>query len=154
MYIGYASEFNLIEQQNPNLNFDVAPLPHLSNGQGENLTTFARVYALAIPTVSKNPQDALVIQQILTTEYASSILSDYIGLPSPYNSLLATVPKNATKTTFRNSAIMARSWLDPNPAATYAIIAKMINSVVSGEKRMSEAISRAQKELEVLLSKQ
>ncbi len=152
MYIGYASEFNLIEQQNPNLNFDVAPLPHLSNGNGENLTTFARVYALAIPTVSQNPQDALTMQQILTTEDASSILSDYIGLPSPHNSLLATVPTNATKTTFRNSAIMARSWLDPNPTATYAIIAKMINSVVSGEKRMSEAISRAQKELEVLLS--
>lgn len=152
MYIGYASEFSLIEQQNPNLNFDVAPLPHLTNGHGENLTTFAKVYALAIPRVSAHPQDAQILQNIITSQYASKLLSEYIGLPSPHNSLLATEPTNATKTTFRNSAIMARNWLDPNPTATYAIISKMINSVVSGEKRMSQAISRAQKELEVLLS--
>jgi ABC-type glycerol-3-phosphate transport system substrate-binding protein len=151
MYIGYASELPLILKQNPNLNFDIAMLPHIPGGNGENLTTYARVYALAIPRVSSDPESAKAILDIITTESASKILSEKINLPSPHNSLLAIEPSDALKTTFRNSAIMSRSWLDPNPVGTYNIIAKMIDSVTSGEKRMSQAIQRAQKELQVLL---
>ncbi len=151
MYIGYASELPLILDQNPNLNFDVARLPYLTNGNGENFTTFARVYALAIPVVSSNPHGASYMLDTLTTEVASDIFSNNIGLPSPHKSLLADEPTDSLKTTFRNSALVARSWLDPNPSQTSAIINKMIESVVSGRQRMSQAIERAQQELQVLL---
>ncbi len=153
MYIGYASEIELILEQNPNLNFDVSMLPHLPNGNGENLTTYARVYALAIPKVAKNPNGANAIMYMFTNPTASEILSNNTGLPSPHNSLLAIEPTDALKTTFRNSAIMARSWLDPDPMATYKIISKMIDSISSGEKKMSQAINRAVKELKVILNK-
>jgi len=151
MYVGYASELPLILAQNPNLNFDVAMLPHLPNGNGENLTTYAKVYALSIPLVAQNVYGAEKMLDILTSEQASRILSNSIGLPSPHNRLLATEPKDALKTTFRNSAIMARSWLDPNPEATHNIISKMIEEVSSGQKKMSQAIERANRELQVLL---
>jgi len=151
MYIGYASELPLILEQNPNLNFDVAMLPHIAGGTGENLTTFARVYAIAMPKVASNTIGANKILTMFSSESLSKILSKHLGLPSPHNRLLAIEPTDALETTFRNSAIMARSWLDPNPDATYNIISKMINSVSSGEKKMSQAIDRANKELKVLV---
>jgi len=151
MYIGYASELTLILAQNPNLNFDVAQLPQLPGGAQSRKSTIARVFALAIPGFARNPQGARTMVGALTTKEASKLLEKSLGLPSPRRDLLATEPTDPLKTTFRNSAIMAQSWRDPNPQATYQIIRKMVESVLTGNQRMSQAIERAQRELRVLL---
>ena len=153
MYAGYASELPIILKQNPNLNFDVARLPQLSGGATQRISTIAKVYALAIPRVAKNPQGAGMVLTALTSKSASTVLSDNIGLPSPRRDLLAVEPEDPLETIFRNSAIMAQSWRDPNPEDTYKIIAKMVESVVSGAQKMSQAIERANRELQVLLKK-
>ncbi len=151
MYVGYASELPLILEQNPNLNFDVSLLPQLSGGEGTRVTTYARVYTLAIPRTAYNQYGANIILNSLTTRDSSIKLGEFIGLPSARRDLLAIEPKDALMTTFRNSAIMALSWRDPNPVATYKILANMVEDVVSGKKKMSQAIERANRELQVLL---
>lgn len=153
MYIGYASELSLILAKNPNLNFDVAQLPQLPGSATGRKSTIARVYALAIPKVARNPQGAGALVNTLTTQSAAVLFEKNIGLPSPHRNLLAIEPTNSLKTTFRNSAIMAQSWRDPNPQATHTIMKKMVESVVSGTERMSQAIERAERELQVLLGK-
>ncbi len=153
MYVGYASELTLILAQNPNLNFDVAQLPQLPGSDTGRKSTIARVYALAVPKVASNPQGAGTLINALTTQNAASLFEKNIGLPSPRRELLAIEPTDALKTTFRNSAIMAQSWRDPNPQATYNILKKMVESVVSGTERMSNAIERAERELQVLLGR-
>ncbi len=151
MYLGFASELPLILKQNPNLNFDVSILPQLSGGVGQRLSTIARVYAVTIPKVSKHPQDAGVFITSLISKDASILLEKNIGLPSPRRQLLAKEPTDPLKTTFRNSAIMAKSWRDPDPRKTYDILSKMVETVTTGKKRMSSAIERANRELQVLL---
>ncbi len=151
MYIGYASELPLILAKNPNLNFDVATLPQQPGNITNRQSTLARIYTLAIPKVAENTQGAGILVGVLTSKYAAELFEKHIGLPSPRRDLLAKEPKDALKTTFRNSAIIARSWLDPNPQETYKIIRKMVEDVVSGVARMSQAISRADRELQVLL---
>ena len=153
LYIGYASELTLMLAQNPNLNFDVVQLPQLPGGAQERKSTVARVYALAIPKIAYNPQGAGVLLNMLTSMNASQLLEKTTGLPSPRRDLLAAEPSDALKTTFRNSAIMAQAWRDPNPLATYNILKKMVESVSSGSQRMSQAIERAQRELKVLIEK-
>jgi ABC-type glycerol-3-phosphate transport system substrate-binding protein len=151
LYIGYASELPLILEKNPNLNFDVTHLPQLSNGIGERQSTMARVYAFSIPKVASNPEGAGILLNSFITKEAAVAMEQTTGLPSPRRDLIAIEPTDPLKTTFRNSAIMARSWRDPNPDATYAILAKMVEGVVSGSQRMSQSIERAQRELEVLI---
>ncbi len=151
MYLGYASELPVILARNPNLNIDISTIPQLSGGVGQRQSTIARVYSIAIPRVAKNPQYAGVLINMLMSKQASIIMENTINLPSPRRDLLAIEPDDSLRTTFRNSAIMAQSWRDPDPEATHRIIAKMVESVVSGDQRMSQAISRAQRELEVLL---
>jgi len=151
MYVGYASELTLILAQNPNLNFDVAQLPQLPGAAQARKSTIARVFALAIPKVARNPQGAGQLLNALTAKDASILLEKNLGLPSPRRDLLAIEPTDPLKTTFRNSAIMAQSWRDPDPQATYNIIRKMVESVLMGNERMSQAVNRAQREMHVLL---
>lgn len=151
LYIGYASELPLILAQNPNLNFDVTQIPQTSGGPQERQLTTARVYAYAVPLVAENSYGASILLEALTSATASQLFEQNTGLPSPRRELLAGEPTDAVKTVFRNSTIQAVSWRDPNPKATQQILAKMSNSVVSGTARMSEAIQRAQSELQAVL---
>ncbi len=153
MYLGYASEMSGILAQNPNLNIDITTVPQLSGGVGQRQSTIARVYAIAIPKVAENPKGAGILVNTLTSKESSEIMEKNINLPSPRRDLLALEPDDAVKTTFRNSAIMAQGWRDPDPRATYKIISKMVESVVSGDQKMSQALTRATRELQVLLER-
>ncbi len=153
MYVGYASELPVILEQNPNLNFDVAPLPQTPIGAKIGNATIARVFTLAIPRIANNVSGAGVMLGALTTKQASELLEKHVGLPSVRRDLLAVEPSDPLKTTFRNSAIIAKSWPDPYPEATYNILKKMVESVTSGKMRMSEAINRAHGELQALLGR-
>lgn len=152
LYIGYASELDTILVQNPNLNFDVAPLPQTSGGAGERRLTTARVYAYAVPKIAKNVYGASQIIEMFSTPEALESFSRNVGLPSPHRGILSkdsgTDPVVAT---FRVSAMQAVSWPDPDPDTTNAIFAKMSNNVVDGSMRLSEAVERAQQELSVYL---
>lgn len=151
LYVGYASELQLILEQNPNLSFDVAALPQTNGGDTGRTLTSARVYAYAVPLVAKNANGAGILLDALTSQTAAQLFEQVTGLPSPRRDLLAIEQTDPLKATFRASAIQSASWRDPNPAATYRIFAKMSDSVVDGTARMSEATERAQRELQVLL---
>jgi hypothetical protein len=44
-------------------------------------------------------------------------------------------------------AILARSWIDPDPEKTSAIFRDMIESVTTGRARLSEAVQRGDQEM-------
>jgi ABC-type glycerol-3-phosphate transport system substrate-binding protein len=148
LYIGYASELPLLENLNPNLNFSVAALPQIRNG--DRFLTFGHSYAFSIPLASTNQNGARSIAFLLAGKGPSALLSQARGTPSPRRDVLAVVV-DGPEATFRNMAIIANGWLDPDTTATAQIFKGMIEGVTTGSRRLSEAVSQADKELGKLL---
>ena len=148
LYVGFASEMPTIAAQNPNLNFDVAPVPQIRNSARS--VTYGDVYALAIPRTAAHPADGAAIASALAGASIAGALSSALNLPSVRRDLLAK-PADGPMLVFRGAALISNGWLDPDPLKTNDIFATMISGVTSGSARLTEAVDRAGQALEALL---
>lgn len=148
-YIGFASELRAIRAKNPTLNFAIAPVPQ--SRVSNQVITFGRVKGLAISRGSRQPVQALEAAIRIISPEASLTLSGVTLLPSPRRDVLATKPSDAGFSVFYDAALQSRTWLDPEPEGTRAIFREMVESVTSGRARVSEAVNRAQREMDSLM---
>lgn len=150
LYVGFASELALIQAQNPNLNFAVAPVPQI-RGNGREVT-FGNMYAFAIPTAAPNPSGGLITSYTLSGTEVSAMLSQARGTPSPRRDVLAPEAEfDGADSVFRDMALVADAWFDPDPAATNEIFRGMIEDVTTGARRLSESVQQADKEINEIL---
>ena len=149
IYFGYASEHLDIQAKSPNLNFDVAVIPQTLDA--DRKTTFGRVMGVSVLKSSKNIQTAFFASFLLTGTDFIRLFTDENQLPPVRRDLLEAKPDRASSEVFNNSALISRGWLDPNPQETDTIFRNMIENIVSGQRRLSEAVSRADSELQELL---
>ena len=147
IYFGYASEARVIARTNPNLNFAAAPVPQSKNRNSVNV---ARVYALAVSRTSRNPLGARTAATLIGDTPVARALSIALDIPSARRDVLAekSVDENVL---FESQAIIARSWIDPNPEKTDDIFRAMIEAVTSGVARYGEAISKADQQMAQLI---
>ena len=139
VYFGFASELLDIQRKNPNLNFDVAPLPQIK--ELNKKLTYGNLYALAIPKTSINAPGALSVAGALTTgAYNVDILSSF-SLQPVRRDLLAMNPPNPYQKIFYNSALIARAWFSPNPVILETIFESTVSDVNSGRLTPSRAIT-------------
>ena len=148
LYIGYASEQPLILRMNPNLNFAAAPVPQI-RGSAKSLDV-GRTYAFVTPRTSANPTGAVTVAYILASTDTSKALSTALGIPSARRDALA-LPAQGDDDLFNKLAIITRSWVDPNPGKTDQVFRAMIENTTSGATLLSEAVTRAEQELENIL---
>ncbi len=149
VYFGFASELPNLAARNPNLRFGVAKVPQVE-GSSSRLT-YGRLTGLAIPRTSKNPNGAAQIAQKLTSSEAVVTLSALTGLPPVRRDVKINTADNAAMSVFVDSALIARGWVDPNPAETDVIFRTMIESVISGRNDSGSAIGEAARALKQLL---
>ena len=148
LYVGYASEASAISRTNPNLNFAVAPVPQ--SRVADNALNVARVYALAISRTSSKPSAGIKVASIMGDTAFARSLSFALALPSARRDVLAE--KGADEdASARREALIAHSWIDPDPERTSDIFRAMIESVTSGSARPAEAIGRASQEMARIL---
>ena len=145
LYFGFSSEIFDIQKKNPNLNFDVAPIP--TSREGGTNVGFAKFYGLAISRGSKNSGAAFAVSSILSSAEGIKAVSDTLNLPPVRRDLLAVKQTDAFKTVFYDSAIRSKAWLDPDPVSTNDIFARMIESITSGRERTSAAVVKASREI-------
>lgn len=141
VYFGFINEAKVIEQLNPNLNFDVALMPQIRGTQRR--TTYAHVYGLVIPTTARNSAGAYTVLNTLTAQTAQKAFSEAMGLPSVRRDLASAPTTNTYWQTANDSAIISKSWVDPSHAGTYTSMANMVESIQSGELSISDAVKRA-----------
>jgi multiple sugar transport system substrate-binding protein len=147
LYFGYASELPGIRLANPNLNFDVAPVPQI---QG-NRITYGTMQAFAFLKASPNLGAAYTAAQVLTSEALQKEWIKVSGYPPVRRSLVSEPQGSAYASVFYDSALMSRGWLDPNPVATERVFSELVESVTSGRVRTSEAVRNAGTEIDNLL---
>lgn len=146
LYIGFASEGPTIASMNPNLNFAVAALPQIGNG--EHVVDTAHIYGISISRTAKNQPGALAV----ALQFASSAsgmgknLSTALGVPSTLRDVLA-LPSVGAASLYKQEALISRSWSDPDPAKTSDIFRAMIENITSGSLSLTDAVQRANEEL-------
>ena len=149
VYFGLASELSDISLKNPHLNFDVAVVPQIRDSK-LNLTS-ARVYGLSIAKNSTKADAAFRAAYLLVSAPFSGKLAEELGLPSPRRDLLSGKPGSPKGEVFQRSAIIGKTWLDPDPEETYNIFKDMVEGISSGKLTPSDALSRGNEELDNLV---
>ncbi|MBU6426981.1 extracellular solute-binding protein [Patescibacteria group bacterium] len=148
-YFGFASELGDIRAKNPNLNFDVAPIPQWRSG-GQK-ATYGRMYGFSLVRASSNQNAAYQTIAILTNQANLSMLSQMTYLPPVSSSLIAQGSSDPYMTIFDQAALISRTWFDADQAQSYQIFGNMVNAVVSGAKNASDAINDASDQYNVVL---
>lgn len=145
LYFGYGSEFNELEELNPNLNFDMAEVPQ---GDGATiLRNFGTFYGFAIPIAAPDTGISYQVASILSNPENSKRIADRLDFASVHRSVVAE-PSNDPFQVIRNkAALIAHGWLEPNKRATEAAFQTMVEDVTSGRMDVSSAIGDAAQRL-------
>ncbi len=152
IYFGFASELSVIRAKNPNLNFDVALFPQRSATATKS--TYGAMTGIAIMKMSKNQTTALLVaQELIKAPVVTAYLSAAPGSAPARRDLLGTQTTDARTTLINNSAIIARSWLDPDPAQTKLAFRKAVNDINAGSANADAAIAPINSLITALLEK-
>jgi len=150
-YIGRASELFNIESINPNLSFDVTQIPQVKNSPIKR--TYGEIYAIAASKKSTNIMSAFGVAGILSQGDNAKNFSTAVSLPPASRALLADRPNDPYLFTFFNSALISRSWLDPDKNKSDLIFKELIEGKLSNNLSTGDAISKAQGQFELLIKK-
>lgn len=149
MYFGYASEYRELKEKSPYLNFDVALVPQIRGAKIK--TTYAKTGALAISKISANKKlDFDFVNYLISPDVQKSLQEEFF-IPSVLNSLLAFPVSDPTMEIFRQSALISRAWLDPDPDKTYLIFKDMSEGAASEKKQLDQLVNDAGEKLKLLL---
>lgn len=139
LYPGYASERGFLSDANPNLDFDMAPIPQ--PGTSASRTTYGKAYALAIPKASGNAAGAYLVGLALSGK--DSVIARSLGAAPARRSAVVPDTKDRYEPVFYPEALIAKGWLSPAPSAVDAVFSAMIDNVITGRKRLDDAVAAA-----------
>ncbi len=149
-YVGYASELFKIQSVNPNLSFDVSTIPQTKGTISKR--TYGNIYTLVVSKKSKSLASSFGLATMITGPDFMKELGVKTSLPTASRSLLNDKPTDPYLLTFFNSAIISRSWLDPNKEATDSIFSEMVQNSLSNKLSVSEAMTKASNQLDLILN--
>lgn len=139
MYIGYPTELETIRKLNPNLNFGMAMIPQKSSDARK--TNYAQVYSLGISKISKNRNNAVAVALLLTNkENLAKLVSPTYYAPARRDLLNDKPNNNDITVTIYNSAIISKSFFDPNSTKTKDAFVSAINQINSGQKGVEQSL--------------
>lgn len=151
-YLGRASELFKIQEVNPNLSFNVTQIPQIKDASIKR--TYGDIYAVVVNKKTTNFNSAFLVASSLSSGDSLKNLSAGVSLPSASRSLLADKPKdNPYLATFFNSALISRSWVDPDGVKSDSVFKELVENILSNSLSISSAMSKAHGQLGQLISK-
>jgi multiple sugar transport system substrate-binding protein len=148
-YPGFASERPFLAASNPNLSFDVAPIPQPSTAKTN--VTYGLLYAFAVPRASANPNGALAAAFELTTPQESTAAATALSMAPASRTALTAKPQDPYAAVFYPQALIATGWKTPAPASVDAIFSSMIEDIATGRSETPQAITNASQSLNAAL---
>ena len=139
LYFGFASEEPVITAGNPNLDFDMAPVPHPATSEAR--MTYGRLYAFAIPKASANAAGAERVAMQFTTKDVVSMIAHSLNMAPAQRALLTPAQGDLYEPVYFPQALVSRGWLSPAPTKTDTLFATMVSSITSGRQSATDAIS-------------
>lgn len=139
MYFGFGSQLYTLRDKNPNLNFDIALVPQVKGAPQES--TFAHVYAVALLQSAKFKTGTYKTMMEITGPAFQDTFGSISGLPSARKDILSKFPGTAFGDVLHRSALISRTWLDPEHTETDALVKNMIESVSNGSGTSEERVA-------------
>ncbi|MEI6057674.1 MAG: extracellular solute-binding protein [bacterium] len=146
-YFGFASELRDIRSQNPNLNFDVAPVPQPDKAAVR--TTYGQMYGFSLVKNSANVSTAYTILSSLTSASSLAEWTKLTYLPPVRRDMISAGTTDPYLAIFYDAALISKDWLDPNPQGTISIFQNMVQAVTSGSANLNNAIQNASDALDL-----
>ena len=151
MYFGYASEYKDIAEKNSHLNFDVAEVPQIKDGKIQ--ATYGTIQGLAISKSSANTDRAMMAAVALIGKDSIAKLATIMFLPPVRRDILLEIPQDPALAIFYKSAIQSRGWLKPDPSEVTNMFRSMVEDVITGKKKIYDAVRGVHEKLDNLLLK-
>lgn len=152
LYFGYASEAETLRKKNPNLNFGVGLVP--SQNGATSRTTYGTMTGIAVIKRSANPTQAIAMAQTLINK---DVIAGFLSINAQYaparKDMLVDSVESALKTTISRSAIISKSFLDPDPVQTNVLFKKYIDQINSGQATPDQILTPGESLLKSILEK-
>jgi ABC-type glycerol-3-phosphate transport system substrate-binding protein len=149
-YFGFASELYTLRNKNPNLNYDVAPLPQYKSGGVA--AVYGKLYGFSIVKQSQVPGAVLQILAAITQPNYLVNISNDMYLPSVSRAIIAAGSSDPYITIFNSAALIAHTWLDADPNQSSQILGDMVTAITSGQKSIYQAVSDASQQYQALIN--
>lgn len=149
LYVGYISEARFLKLANPNLDFNVAPLPQPATAEGKSV--YGLLYSFMLSRGAKNAAGAYQIASFLANSATQNLAAAALGLAPAARAELATVPEDPVAAIAYEEALYAAGWLSPAPADTDIVFSGMIGNMISGRLTAETALANAERSLTQLL---
>lgn len=145
LYFGMGSEFSTIQRQNPNLNFDVAPVPQAAGATTPR--TYGDFYGFAILQTAPNMNGAYQVAQTLGNERYTAFAADRLQMAPGHRSTIARGTGSTLGGVVFNAALIARGWLNPASARTEQAFDQMVRDIQANRTDPARAASDLQQRL-------
>jgi ABC-type glycerol-3-phosphate transport system substrate-binding protein len=152
MYAGFAGELETVIATNPNLNFDIAMLPQ-ATALGRNRLTYGKFYGIAVLKQSNFRNDAYSVALELSSSRSAETWQKVTNLPTVRRDMLRADPSDPYSTVVTQSALIARSWLEPDQRSVNDVFSRMVNDVVAKQSTVEKAVTEAGRDIGTLLNR-
>lgn len=142
VYFGFASEYRVLKEANPNLNFDLVAVPRIRGALRH--MNYGTITGFAIPKSSANATRAFAAARGLSDATALKYWSESTKLPPIHRLLLANPPTDIFGAVVYNAALNTFTWLDPDPTQSDILLETMIEDIASGRKDINSAVGIAE----------
>jgi ABC-type glycerol-3-phosphate transport system substrate-binding protein len=141
-YIAPASELFTLQERNPNLNFDIAPLFQVDGAVRP--ATYGTLYGIGTVAESTNFITAYTVMSALSTDAFVTELTNALTLAPVRRSLLLQAQTDRHRAIMYQVAPNTFSWLDPNPKNTDTAMTEAITGMLRGALNANSALGRLQ----------
>lgn len=144
----YAEDAAALRDQNPALDFNIAPMPQLTIGEPVNI---ARYWGLAVSNRAPAPDAAwdFVVFSATNQENAVSYF-EATGRPPALRFLIERYLRNPNVGIFASQALTAKSWPRPDEEAVRSIFDTLIEAVIAGEP-VGQELRRAETSITAII---
>jgi ABC-type glycerol-3-phosphate transport system substrate-binding protein len=146
LYFGFGSEGKEIEARNPNLNFDVAPVPQSAAATVKR--TYGKFYGIFVTNAARNKSGAYTVAAELGSQTNAKRIADAYNFAPVHRSLLLAGTNDTYGRVSYEAAVVSRGWLNPSRSATDEIFSRLIDEVKGDRTRVTYLVGDALKRLE------
>jgi multiple sugar transport system substrate-binding protein len=144
MMFGYSYHVDIIRARNPRLNFAVAPLPQISEIGKAN---YANYWGYSVSIQSQHPKEAWQFLKFLTETENSQNYFLQTKRPTSRQDLIEVQRNDPEYGVFVDQLLQTKTWTQPDNGVVDATFQKMITDVNRGILTPEQAVTQAQREI-------
>ncbi len=136
LYFGFGSEAALLETKNPNLNFDIAPVPQGATVSASAKRNYGLFYAFMIPKGAVNKAGAYAVMQELGSVTNAKKIADAYNMAPVHRSSLMAGSNDVYGREIYAAVAQSRGWLNPSRAKSDEILGLLLDDIAANRSNL------------------